>query len=128
MLFFSLHFILVTKIFFSNNQPGQKYKKGEFIGCFRNSNRKILPYAAIKPKENGMSVCVDYCSSRGFLFAGLSNGNTCSCGNKNPLKLKRTDVGKCNKACSGNSKEMCGASKTIMIYFSEKLVLSLKIA
>ena len=66
--------------------------------------------------------CAEYCTTEGYRYAGVENGDKCYCGDyilnsglTSKGKLAPTSKG-CTKACAGNSKEKCGGTTAIQIY------------
>ncbi len=65
-----------------------------------------------------VGLCLDHCQQQQMMFAGLIRGNRCYCGNDETninLSERRRDRD-CNRECSGNKDEVCGARATISLY------------
>ncbi|AFR96749.2 transmembrane receptor [Cryptococcus neoformans C23] len=62
-------------------------------------------------------LCRRTCRSAGYAIAGLTNANTCACGN-NPNYGAQAAPATCNAPCSGNTTQTCGAtySKALTIF------------
>lgn len=86
--------------------------------------------------------CLSTCKSKGLRFAGLKNGNTCSCGNSFDTSKVSTNYA-CNIACKGDGggeylifhvvsggcaftdepdAEFCGAANRLAVYNSGAVV------
>ena len=104
----------------------------DFLGCykddkvlddnFRTVNARALEY----PIERFSSPqdCADQCGMKGFLYAGLQNGDLCFCGNYYD-KYGRADDAECNIKCrrpdeaieaTDNPFESCGGRWTNAVY------------
>lgn len=71
------------------------------------ANDRQLPERASPPLTHGLmtvQICVNYCESAGYRFAGVEYGAECYCGHKRPHKKWRGSD-KCTFACSGNKLE-----------------------
>lgn len=99
----------------ASNIPASETEIDGYKGCFQiatfNNNRGYTFY--------GNTMTYDYCSrtckNRGFAWAGVYAGNTCSCSNKQdwggelPLIM-------CSTPCAGDSKKVCGAPGYISLF------------
>lgn len=61
------------------------------------------------------ATCIVACAQRGFILAGVENGNECYCGNtiKQAYPTKDAD---CKTACSGDDSQYCGGGWRLMVY------------
>ncbi|KAF3170129.1 hypothetical protein TWF225_008030 [Orbilia oligospora] len=83
------------------------------FGCYKKSGTEdilevIKNISSVTPEN-----CRAACYVDGYVFSGLTNGNTCSCGNyfKNaPAAYDPADNSQCLAQCSGNSILTCGGS------------------
>ncbi|CAH1776388.1 unnamed protein product [Owenia fusiformis] len=89
---------------------------GAYLGCFadvywdRDLHKLTATVGALTPQA-----CIDACRNldQGYLYAGLQNGGGCHCG---------TNYGKygpstsCDKACPGDSTQICGGYNANNIY------------
>ncbi|EJD47485.1 WSC-domain-containing protein [Auricularia subglabra TFB-10046 SS5] len=62
------------------------------------------------------AVCTARCASLGYKLAGVEYGKECYCGNALASSAKKVDAGQCNMACSGDSKQKCGAGNRIQMF------------
>ncbi len=53
---------------------------------------------------------------QGFVYAGLQNGNECHCSDSFGKHGKTNSDGDCNKPCTGDPNQMCGAGWKNSIY------------
>ena len=86
-----------------------------YQGCYiDNANGRILNVQKPDSKTLTIESCVSTCASGGYVVAGMEYGAQCFCGNgiANGGALASSDT-QCNMACSGNSKETCGAGVSI---------------
>ena len=51
------------------------------IGCFKDDTQRDLTGFSMTSELLTVELCVGTCRGRGFLFAGLEEGNQCFCGN-----------------------------------------------
>ncbi|KAJ7357682.1 Kremen protein 1 [Desmophyllum pertusum] len=78
----------------------------ELIGCYNDDKVLDDDYRLVKPRALGLEVghftskqdCVDQCGDKGFLYAGLQNGDLCFCGNTYD-EYGRADDKECNIKC-----------------------------
>ncbi|XP_068701664.1 sialate:O-sulfotransferase 2-like [Montipora capricornis] len=79
----------------------------DFIGCYKDD--KVIDqtgFRLVNSRALGFQVesfysvqdCVDQCATKGFLYAGLQNGDLCFCGNDFD-KYGRADDLECNIKC-----------------------------
>ncbi|KAL9951438.1 hypothetical protein ACROYT_G044099 [Oculina patagonica] len=89
---------------------------GTFVGCYDNTDPLRQPkhryegHPAMVP-----DICVQYCTSKGFPFAGLLMASECFCGFYFNDDSKVTDE-KCKLPCQGDHRRSCGGQKFIAIY------------
>ncbi|KAI0065296.1 WSC-domain-containing protein [Artomyces pyxidatus] len=90
-----------------------------YTGCYEDNRSIGFPtfIGASFTNTTGMTIelCINFCSSRSYIYAGLENGFTCYCDNffENVLE----NVGnECNVPCAGNHTESCGASDLVSVY------------
>lgn len=89
--------------------------EGEDIGCRQWSNQQdferemgLQPFTTNKMDSQ---LCLNYCRIKGYQFAAISKGRTCSCGNKDQSLRKNSPQYRCNVPCTGNIKYRCGGGK-----------------
>lgn len=85
------------------------------LGCYKDK----FPTTARTLKErvdvNGATTienCRERCQSKGYHYSGVEDGWECWCGNEiqSPFDNSATEEANCNKACSGDKNQNCGAS------------------
>ena len=100
-------------IFFSDGQffNGIAF---QLKGCFKDSeSNRDLPYLSKNPKASqDVNSCVEECTKKYFMFAGLQNAQSCFCGNSHG----RYGPAKCRKRCANNDQEVCGDLLANSIY------------
>ena len=96
----------------------------EFYGrCYQDAHKpfQILNLAQKEDSHLTVQKCVEFCAENNAEYAGLSNGNTCQCGNgKRVRQLAHTiiDSSECNIKCAGDDTKICGGSDLKMNIFS----------
>eukprot|EP00918_Siedleckia_nematoides_P019765 GHVU01042084.1.p2 GENE.GHVU01042084.1~~GHVU01042084.1.p2 ORF type:complete len:511 (+),score=113.25 GHVU01042084.1:155-1534(+) len=104
------------------------FLQASFGGCFRDeaagettedgTKRGDMPHAKSAATDANLTVesCVGYCLSRGYSYAGLQRGGHCSCSYDAPSWTKLLATAECDKACTGNSRQMCGGEMKNSVY------------
>jgi uncharacterized protein YbdZ (MbtH family) len=85
------------------------------LGCLKDSSQRLLNGASLSwtgsmtPKK-----CIDFCTSKGFKYAGTENGGECYCGNtvSTAASVSATE---CNSKCPGGA-GFCGGSWKLSLY------------
>ncbi|XP_048242586.1 cell surface hyaluronidase-like [Haliotis rufescens] len=87
----------------------------ELKGCYgERYEPRDLPYAYVSlPTSLTVDVCVTRCHTRGYAFAGVSNGRECACGDAYGGYGASSD---CNKPCVGDNDVNCGGYKAVAVY------------
>jgi len=71
-------------------------------------------------------LCLTYCQSNSFTFAGVEYTSECYCANYlNALSNKLPDAS-CNLPCKGNSSEICGGNLALTVYQAKSTTSSTK--
>ncbi|PAA70473.1 hypothetical protein BOX15_Mlig000253g1 [Macrostomum lignano] len=85
------------------------------LGCFLDDPK--YPDFSVVAGRGKMTVwkCNNLCKAKKFSYFGLKNGSKCSCGD-NYGNSGGAKESKCNKRCSGNSKDKCGGTATNSVY------------
>ncbi|WWD22710.1 hypothetical protein CI109_107203 [Kwoniella shandongensis] len=89
----------------------------QYIGCYteasggRHLNGSY--YANTQTMTN--EVCMNYCKSKGFAYAGTEYAQECFCGNYLNQSLLTADA-KCSTPCRGNNAQKCGGGNLLSIY------------
>ena len=86
------------------------------IGCFKDDTQRDLTGFSMTSELLTVELCVDTCRGRGFLFAGLEEGNQCFCGNS-VGRYGTADPSTCNSTCAGNVNQACGGYWRLDVLF-----------
>lgn len=96
----------------------------KYDGCYtEGTNGRALTYQQAGGDTNTVESCIKTCISAGYTVAGLEYSSQCFCDNYLYNGAALTDSSKCNMACSGNAKEMCGAGDILSIYNTGNLTV-----
>ena len=73
-------------------------------------------------------VCLKFCQSKGFQYAGLEYSSECYCADSltNGASLSRSS-NQCNMLCSGDGLTTCGGSNGLQLYQNPSLAVSLTV-
>ncbi|KAL4222352.1 Cell wall integrity and stress response component 2 [Mactra antiquata] len=86
------------------------------LGCYPDnpSDRKLEHQASYSQSRTNQE-CINYCSTNGYLYAGLEYSNECFCDNtmKTSDLMPDTD---CTQRCTGDLTEVCGGPHRLTIY------------
>jgi len=93
-----------------------------YLGCFKDSSTRTLPYQANPAETFTPSQCVSVCAQLGFIYAGAQDGSQCWCG----LDLPALGSGSCNSLCDSDNDEICGGSWANSVYSTGVSVSSYK--
>lgn len=94
-------------------------RKWEYVGCgFDNQSDRAFTGPSWGRSDTTVESCVDFCTSKGFPYAGLEYAGECFCGAKlNPKYAPQDGVmGNCVMKCKGNPKQICGGAARMSIY------------
>lgn len=92
-----------------------KYPAG-WKGCFSHTNSApALNDYSYTSASMTVQLCKAACQQFGYAYAGVNNGNGCSCGKAAPTTTQ-VSFQNCNVGCKGNTTEFCGASAYMDIY------------
>ncbi|XP_052266790.1 xylosyltransferase oxt-like isoform X2 [Dreissena polymorpha] len=85
------------------------YTGGQYLGCFRDNqqDRDLANHNTKFPKDNSPQICVEYCITGGYQYAGVQYKNECWCGNKFGKHGSLSET-LCSSECPGNKTETCG--------------------
>lgn len=93
-----------------------------YVGCYAEDRRaelrglgnRVLGGAMI-PDHPAMTIdmCVGFCGSKGFAYAGVQYSKWCFCGNS---YADRGEAKNCNMACSGDRGKTCGGAWANSVY------------
>ncbi|KAJ9157373.1 Glyoxal oxidase-like protein [Pleurostoma richardsiae] len=62
--------------------------------------------------------CVNYCSSKGYQYAGTEYYDECYCGSSLATGGVLASEADCNTPCTGNASEPCGGPNRLTLYYS----------
>ncbi|KZT55639.1 WSC-domain-containing protein, partial [Calocera cornea HHB12733] len=87
------------------------------LGCRVDSDSRALTGPMQQVSTNTVESCEQFCSSQGYIYAGVEYGSQCFCGNTLANGAGGTTASSdCNMACAGNSAETCGGSYRLNLY------------
>ncbi|XP_002740238.1 uncharacterized protein LOC100370384 [Saccoglossus kowalevskii] len=94
------------------NLRNSVYRTG-YIGCVDKSHSS-LNYETFSSDRMYPHHCVALCSKKGYEYAGLTQGDTCSCGNgqQQSNMVPRSD---CGTRCSGRGSDVCGGVNKVAV-------------
>ncbi|XP_019637351.1 PREDICTED: scavenger receptor cysteine-rich type 1 protein M130-like [Branchiostoma belcheri] len=89
-----------------------------YMGCYADSDARVLPYVENWDLFQTTSKCVDHCRNSGYEYAGTEFSWQCFCGTAGNFASLAPAVsdGECNMACPGKPSENCGSTWRISIY------------
>ncbi|KAI8608814.1 aspartic peptidase domain-containing protein [Chytriomyces sp. MP71] len=76
------------------------------LGCFRDTANRAMQWSTWVRSNAVTGTCLSDCTSAGFMYAGLQNGNACFCSNIMPDTV--LPAGLCNMPCTGDNSGRCG--------------------
>ncbi|WVQ95055.1 hypothetical protein IAU59_002147 [Kwoniella sp. CBS 9459] len=88
-----------------------------YQGCF--SGAKILNSVGIVTNTITPATCTNYCTLKGYGYAGTTQGNNCWCGNTLDTSKKLSSDSTCSTACSGDSSLTCGGTNFFQVYIAQ---------
>jgi hypothetical protein len=94
-------------------------KGWEYVGCGKdNVSGRAFSGASYGRSDNTIEQCVDFCKTKGFLYAGLEYSSECWCSSQlNPKYVPQDGImGNCVMKCSGNANQICGGASRMSIY------------
>ncbi|KAL5402393.1 hypothetical protein PMIN03_010709 [Paraphaeosphaeria minitans] len=91
-----------------------------YQGCYTTSGSGrvlVADSSNLQTSGNGATQCIDYCSGKGYSFAGTGNGYECWCDNsiQNGNTLDATP-NQCVQPCAQNTGEGCGSPQRQAVY------------
>ncbi|ETS81740.1 hypothetical protein PFICI_06742 [Pestalotiopsis fici W106-1] len=92
------------------------------LGCYNDLyptvNRTLRDLRDFSDTSITIAGCQTTCKKDGYLYAGVEDGRECWCGNE--IQSSATNIpaatSDCNKACTGDSSELCGAGARVFLY------------
>jgi hypothetical protein len=97
------------------------------LGCYTTSSdaQTLSIPAAAAAEDNKLTIesCQLVCSSRGYIYAGVTGGRSCLCDNaiKSTGVLDPEGGSGCNVTCSGSSTQICGGMNGITVFLQASL-------
>ncbi|OCF44040.1 hypothetical protein I317_02148 [Kwoniella heveanensis CBS 569] len=88
-----------------------------YQGCF--SGAKILSSIGIVTNTITPATCTNYCTLKGYGYAGTTLGNNCWCGNTLDTSKKLASDSTCSTKCSGDSSLTCGGTNLFQVYIAQ---------
>ncbi|WVF67574.1 hypothetical protein IAT40_002332 [Kwoniella sp. CBS 6097] len=88
-----------------------------YQGCF--SGAKLLNSVGIVTNTITPATCTNYCTLKGYGYAGTTLGNNCWCGNTLDTSKKLASDSTCSTKCSGDSSLTCGGSNLFQVYIAQ---------
>ncbi|KJE05540.1 transmembrane receptor [Cryptococcus gattii NT-10] len=82
-----------------------------YLGCFKDagSNMAFTNYYTYHITSMTVETCKAACVELGYLYAGVTDGYQCRCGDNYPQTTQMVSDLYCTQACYGNASETCGA-------------------
>ena len=90
--------------------------KDRYQGCFEDSNPRTLPLELARSSSMTPKMCIEQCSEKNYLYAGLQHYEFCFCGNDLPPVIRPES--ECNEPCLGDSSKMCGGLSRNSVYWT----------
>ncbi|KAL8717991.1 MAG: hypothetical protein Q9181_008250 [Wetmoreana brouardii] len=93
-----------------------------YAGCANATSPLALNALSKSSTSMDIETCTSYCTQNNYGLSGLQGGNTCYCGNGlQSFSAIQQEAGaakdsKCNKPCSGNATEICGADTYLSVW------------
>lgn len=94
-----------------------------YLGCAKDPNAPRALSGADWTWSDQMtnSMCVSFCSGKGYKYAGTEYFNQCFCGNAisaSNAPGAAANSAKCNSACKGDASQMCGGPNALSLWGS----------
>ncbi|CAH1781541.1 unnamed protein product [Owenia fusiformis] len=87
-----------------------------YLGCFKDEINRDLPYKAYEQNGNNTpSLCIETCAEAGYMYAAVTKGHKCFCGNSYGRYGSVAET-ECSMKCPGDRTQMCGAFLRLNIY------------
>ncbi|KAH8820054.1 hypothetical protein F5884DRAFT_660888 [Xylogone sp. PMI_703] len=74
-----------------------------------------ITFANLGDHQVTSTKCVEYCTAKGYAFAGTEYAGQCFCGNELSGSTQ-IDESKCNMPCEGDASEICGGPNALSVY------------
>nr|XP_005993354.1 PREDICTED: kremen protein 1 [Latimeria chalumnae] len=89
-----------------------------YLGCFKDSGDPP-PLSGSSETSNKLTVqmCISFCRSLHFKFAGMESGYACFCGNNGDYRRHgEVNSTECNNVCFGDHTQPCGGDGRVIIF------------
>ncbi|KAL8801940.1 MAG: hypothetical protein Q9182_004121 [Xanthomendoza sp. 2 TL-2023] len=90
-----------------------------YVGCYTDlTSGRVLTGKSSSTSTNSYKTCAAYCS--GYTYFGVEYGSECYCGNQftNPTGPAPKGESECNRKCSGDATQVCGAGGRMNLFKS----------
>jgi len=89
------------------------------VGCFTDiSTARTLAATSLINNNVTVEVCIAFCTTAGYIFAGVEFGRECYCDSTIQIPAAKAPLANCNMACAGNPSELCGGSGLLTVFTS----------
>lgn len=85
------------------------------VGCFVDSNVRVLPKSRGSSNAQTPQQCAMDCQAQGYKYSGTEWSQECWCGNAAPKSSVAAPWSDCNMACKGDKTQKCGDSNRISV-------------
>lgn len=97
------------------NNPHLFVAEWDYVACYSDPYGYGMPNGRLRQNSVSIAMCQAHCQGLGYQIAGLSSGNTCSCGTSLPHYGKLAETS-CNIPCAGNAGNICGGNKAVSVW------------
>ena len=101
-----------------------------FAGATNSTTKQYRPplaHVVCSTDGNCSSLSLEWCGNEchrlGYSLAGVEAEHTCECGNVITSASQQVDIGECNRHCSGERTELCGARFRAFVYEAKPRVV-----
>ena len=101
----------VTSVHTASNGTSTTGPSTSSTTCYTDYN--VLNGVSYVSDIMSLDICNNYCFAYNSTYAGVRNGNTCTCGMTSPSQV--APVSQCGTACSANSAQICGTSSVVNV-------------
>lgn len=94
----------------------------EYAGCITDNvnEQRTFPWQLLFPDTLTPELCLSKCAEFGYMAAGLEYGEECYCGDPENVAARGAEVvdeSRCEIACSGDARILCGGLSAMTTYF-----------
>lgn len=87
-----------------------------YQGCYTDEADRQLGGEKLVSNSMTPDVCISFCGSKGYEFAGVEYATECFCGHQIRSKSVKKEEKECNMACAGDATASCGGPNRLNIY------------